>query len=424
MADAFHTVTWRALPVWMVAVALLLYGADEPLASLVLFWPAALLGLVLVLRGRPAPTAWELAAGFCLAAAALLHVLTQRWPSAAPEMAALCLSAGLLFAVPRLARTRRAITRLIDLILILAGLIGLAAFLDFVIDPSTQWGRPRPFHAGRLSAPFLSANTAATFYGAILIFAGARLLEAMRRDVPASSNSDRFGERARSLLVPVSVLLVCGTDLFLSASRAGISLAMTGLLALLVWDSLSHWRGRPGEKSARQAWVPTVFVGLSGLVFLMSGTLYASRLEAGLLDLADRTSAYAAYWDALRLQPLFGDGLGSFAFTNDVIATAEQAAVLQDQGAAHNVLLQWGLQTGLVGTTVMLTFFAAMMEGMRRGLSRRRRQCTQLRAVLVVALFMAGHGMVDYALEIPAMSALLAVWLGLGRAILWRPRGG
>ena len=189
-------------------------------------------------------------------------------------MAALCLSAGLLFAVPRLARTRRAITRLIDLILILAGLIGLAAFLDFVIDPSTQWGQPRPFHAGRLSAPFLSANTAATFYGAILIFAGARLLEAMRRDVPASSNSDRFGERARSLLVPVSVLLVCGTDLFLSASRAGISLAMTGLLALLVWDSLSHWRGRPGEKGARQAWVPTVFVGLSGLVFLMSGTLY------------------------------------------------------------------------------------------------------------------------------------------------------
>ncbi len=423
MTDALHTITWRALPVWLVAIATLLYGADEPLAGLLLFWPAAVLVLVLAVRGRPAPTVWELAAGFFLALAALIHVVTGRWDIAAPEMAALCFSAGLVFVLPRLVRSRRSITAILDGILILAGILAFAAFLDFVLDPSTQWGQPKPYHAGRLSTPFLSANTAASFYGVIVILAMARLLEVMRRDVGSGSHSDRFGARARSLLVPVSVLLVCGTDLFLSASRAGISLAMIGLIALLVWEALSQWKESGGRRVSDQAWVLPVVAVFAGLVFLTSGALYASRIDTGGLDLSNRATAFTAYWEALRLRPLFGDGLGSFAFTNDIIATAGQASALQDQGAAHNVLLQWGLQAGLVGAGVMVFFFLALWEGLRRGLRERRRQRTQLRAILVIMGFLAAHGMVDYALEIPAMSGLLALLIGIGRAILWRPKG-
>ena len=424
MSDALHTFTWRALPVWTVAIATFLFGADEPLASLVLFWPVAALVLVLIVIGRPAPTLWETGGGLCLVLAALLHILTGRWDVAAPEMAALCLSAGLLYAVPRLARTRVTITRLFDGILILAGFLGFAAFLDFVLDPSTQWGHPKPYHFGRLSTPFLSANTAATFYGTMVILAMARVLEALRQDTASRSGSDRFGHHARSLLIPVWVLFACGTDLFLTASRAGISLAMMGLVALLVWETLSRWRENRELKAApRQVWIVPVAAVLAGLLFLLSGALYASRFDAGAVDLAGRMAAYAAYWEAIWQRPLLGDGLGSFAFTNDMIATASQAAALQEQGAAHNVLLQWGLQTGLVGTGVMVTVFLALWEGLRRGLRQRRRQRTQLRAILVIMVFMAVHGMVDYALEIPALSALLAVLVGLGRAILWRRKG-
>lgn len=401
-----------------------LYGADEPLASLVLFWPVAVLVAICAVRGQPAPTVWEICVAVLMGLGALLHVMTGRWDVAAPEYAALAMTAGLVFVVPRLARTRITIIALWDLLLGLSTLLGLVAFLDFVPDPATQWGQVRPFHADRLSAPFLSANTAATFYGSLLILALARGLEGVRAGRPQRRiSADRLGARMRPLLLPLAALLVFATNLFLTGSRAGISLTMLAMAGFLVWEVGAQWKGADRGRSG-QVWVAPLVLCALGLVFWVSGSLYATRLDANALQLGDRGVAFAAYWDALRLRPLLGDGLGSFTFTNDMIATAEQASSLRNMGAAHNVLLQWGLQTGLVGASLSLVVCLALWEGIRRGLARRRRQRTQIRAVLVCLLLIGAHGLFDYALEIPAMSALAATVAGLGRAIIWRQRGG
>nr|WP_275297402.1 O-antigen ligase family protein [Maricaulis parjimensis] len=254
----------------------------------------------------------------------------------------------------------------------------------------------------------------------------ARLLCAVRAKPPSRQSGDRTGHRLKTLIIPVSTLILCGSDLFLTASRAGISLAMSGVILLLIWDGLAHWRQSGGAAPPSQRNLPWLFpliACLLGLLFMMSGTLYASRLDLDGLGMGNRAQAFAAYWEALRLRPVFGDGLGSFAYTNDLIATASQAEVRQLQGAAHNVLLQWGLQAGIAGTVAMLIVWSGLWEGIRRGLRMRRRQRTELRAVLVIMLVVAAHGMVDYALEIPAMSGLLALLIGLARAILWRRQG-
>lgn len=344
------------------------------------------------------------------------------WMSAgAHEYAVLAAAAGVLFSARRQARDVESVESIWRLCLVLCGVIAVLAFWDFVRDPRTAFGTERPYHIHRLSWPFLSANTAATFYGLTALMAVAELLRQMRR-IQGIGIAQRLESALRTFAFPGIVAAFALTDLVLTASRAGVSLGIVAAVVLTVWHRTS---GGPGGAATLRSVVPLVVVGLVGAVIILSGEVYWSRLDEG--DADSRLVLFSAYLDAVRLAPLFGNGLGGFAFVNDLIAVADNANTLQNQGAAHNVVLQWLIQGGIVGAAAMFGWVAYLLRRILVRLPGRRQQTAYIRAVVLCGLLVAAHGMVDYAVEIPMIAWFVSLILGIGMGIAERgarPPGG
>lgn len=350
--------------------------------------------------------------------------LIKGWASTgAAEYASLMAGAGLFMVARQAAFKADRAEWIITLVLSMGVLVGLAGFVDFFLDPTTLFGLERAYHLDRLSAPFLSANTAATFYGLIGLLALASMARALKR-------GGRADVRIQRLSLPVTALLVCASCLFLSGSRAGISLFMLSALLLVAWDRSAAWRARLGQpersphsRAGQGLWRtlagPGALLMLGFVVYGVSGGLYADRLAQGGILVGDdaRGAMFTRYLQGVWLYPGLGSGLGSFSYINDFLAQAGDARLITSQNAAHNIAFQWLFQTGFIGALGALALMTALLLDIRKGLARRRSQTLILRAVLVVAAFVLAHGMVDYALEIPAVFWLFAFVLGLGAGV-------
>ena len=298
------------------------------------------------------------------------------------------------------------------------------AFFDFVINPDTIHGRPRPYHLGRLSAAFLSANTAATLFGTGMLVAMTGLLKAVQRTGtfhPIDLVEGLFRHGTLSLVS----FLFCAVCLVLTASRAGIAFALTCLVILVIWQlaALRRSQARAAGEGAGGGlrWLiagGAAFIVLAVIaVFAMSGDMAAERYGELGQDSNMRAVMFAAYWEASMAHPLLGTGFDSFSQVNARVMSADNAALLAGQGAAHNVVLQWLLQKGWLGALAMFGTVAIIYWKIWRGLALRRRHKLYLRGVLMIALFVSLHSMVDYAVEIPGFMWWFALVLGLGAGI-------
>lgn len=399
----------------LLAAAAVFYGADIPAAKAVFSSAVIALAGVAVAVARPfRPPAgiWPILA--LLLIFAVQHVVTGRMDTAAPEFAALagagCIwliaycSAGRLEGGPALWRAS-----------LLAGtLIAVWAFIDFTLDL-------RGLSANRLTAGFLSPNTAATFFGIISLMGLSELLTGLRRS--AGSLTEMSG-RAPMLAISLVCVLVPATCLMLTASRGGIAFAALGACALAGWQVVATTRhGDAGQRSAGLGLAGVLaFAIVAGLVWTVSGELAAARFGTAIADTA-RQDMFIAYRDAIRLAPVSGHGLGSFAFTNDLIATSANADSLSKSNAAHNVFLQWLLQAGWTGALAMWAVTVLVIWQAARGLRVRRRHRTCLRAVICISAFVILHGLTDFALEVPGVMWWWAWVLGIGAGIAGAGRG-
>ncbi len=87
-------------------------------------------------------------------------------------------------------------------------------------------------------------------------------------------------------------------------------------------------------------------------------------------------------------------------------------------GAAHNVYLQWLEQTGLVGAILMWSCLGWLFITIALALRGKQRLSGLLRLTLSSSVLVLTHGLTDFSLEVPGITALWALLLGLaaGRA--------
>ncbi len=299
--------------------------------------------------------------------------------------------------------------------------LGLAiwAFVDFAINPEVIHGRPRPYHEDRLSAAFLSANTAATFFGIIMLASAASILRGLTK-VASYSPVGIVESLFKHATVGVVTFLFAAVCLLLTASRAGLAFTAVSLTILTIWD-LGARRGNLQQRGLDLKWAlglgGVIIIGLGLVLWAMSGDVAGARYAELDEDANSRMVMYQAYWQAVLERPLSGYGFGAFPVVNSQIMTADNAHVLATQGAAHNFMLQWLLQVGLIGTSLMLGITGAMLYAVWKGLATRRRHKTYLRTVLMMALFVTLHGLVDFAVEIPGLMWWFVLFLGLGGGI-------
>lgn len=393
-----------------ISAAAMFFGADIPaskayFASVIVF--IAGLGVMTARSQIPLRTAW--AGFFCLAALTALTAMRGQLDTATPELAALG-AAGALWLVARHgAKLERGGVMLWRASLLAGVLIALWAFVNYTLSPETLWGTEKPYHRDRVTGGFLSANTAATFFGLVSLMGLAELLIQLKR---------AFSRHALGLSLSLVATLLPATCLVLTASRAGIAFTGFAALMLTVWQIFAITRGDSASRRSLglAAAGGGAFIVLAGLVWTVSGELAASRFDRVLDDTA-RQTLFEAYWQGVALAPVLGHGLGSFVFTNEMIATSRNADILQAQGAAHNVYLQWLLQAGWLGALAMWSVIAAMLYGVFQGLKRRRSEREYLRAVLAISVLVLLHGLTDYALEVPGFMWWWAWILGLGAGI-------
>ena len=393
-----------AVAVLVAVCGTLALGADGPLASYV--GGAALAGCAVLAGGRtPMPPAFWIGLG-TLAVLGVRGALANWW-IAGPELAAMVGIAGAFaVGVQAGADTGRARRAMLLLTIALAGL-SVAAFAGHVASPDAVFGRPKPYHAGRLTGTFLSANTAATLAAFGLVVGLAGLSRAVRGADGFIRAVEAAGRRGLASGLLSLFALAC---LLLTGSRGGLIAGALGAALVLV--------PRGGVRGVRGVRLPAV-AGAAGLVLVLlaaSGGVLGDRLS----DLGAGGSGRGALWAASVAAwfeaPVLGHGLGSFPRALARQVTVETAPVLGVQAAAHAAPLQWLVQTGVVGTLLGAATLAALFRTLVAGLARRR--CRWIvRAALAGLFVFCVHGLVDYAFEVPAATWWLALLCGLGAGV-------
>lgn len=399
-----------------LCAAAIFFGADIPAAKA--FFSAALVALAALasmLLRQYSPTLGVWAGALLLALFATLHIHLGRIDTAAPELAALA-AAGCVWLIARASAKRNGAGPWLWRLTLGAGtLIAVWAFIDFTISPRTVFGVERAYAFSRLGGGFLSPNTAATFFGMISLMGLAELYTQLRN---AIARRYPLARSAPGISLALIATLVPATCLVLTASRGGITFTALAALLFVAWQSYALTRkGDAGRRSLGLAIAGAGgFIVIAGLVWTLSGELASRRLDR-LFEDATRVEMFQTYWDAVRLNPIWGHGLGSFAFTNDLVATSLNADRLIRTNAAHNVYLEWLLQAGWVGSLAMWAVTISLLWTVFRGLKVRRRQRLHLRAVIAISLLVLLHGLTDYALEIPGVMWWWVWVLGLGAGV-------
>jgi len=399
--------------VLVIAGAALFYGSDSAAASLIMSAVVfVVIGLAIALN------AIEVTNGAIIAIVVLFGFAIASWvsgyfDSAAPEYATLG-AAGAVWLAGRSGglKAERAET-LWRVTLVIGSVIAAYHFFDFILSPDTLYGSPRAYHVSRLSGPFLSANTAATFYGLLSMMALGEFARALKSSTGASS-ALIFIERGAFSSIVLALSVTC---LILTASRAGIAFFAASACLFAGWElwSVRSSGGRWGWQSTLG---PVLGLLAAGVFFFeLSGDQVVERFTYLDQNLDGRNALIEAYWSGISVAPWFGHGLGGFTYANLLIADATNARLLLGQGAAHNVYLQWLLQGGIVGFVAISGVIGAILWSLREGLERRKRQRSYLKSTICIAVFVGLHGWVDYALDVTGMMWWVAWVLGLGCGI-------
>ena len=269
---------------------------------------------------------------------------------------------------------------------------------------------------GRLSALFGSPNTAATLFSLALVLATGRLLLRLNNSrLTRLSRPDQIYYFAQAEYPNFALLVIAAVCLLLTVSRAGIFIGMASVFGLVIIEFVRLSRSDIFRFVRRKRYkIPLGLVFGSVLALSLTGDINPYASEALFQNTSSRLVLYDTYLSIWLERPFFGHGLGSFNALNDSHTTLNNAAHLVTIGAAHNFVLQWLVQQGVIGLLIMATILGLILNTIVRPfgwtVSMPR---VFLRVALAASLLVFTHGLVDYALEIPSVMWTYSYILGL-----------
>lgn len=269
-----------------------------------------------------------------------------------------------------------------------------------------------------LTSTFVNRNSYAAYAGLILLISVGYICQKVK---PIAQASQTFSIKLKALLEflfqhqlwPVIGALLLVTSLALAASRGG-ALSGFGALAFLVLFMFQHQRA--GKQKTNWLAVACI-VGGAALIFSLSAGQLGTRIEASLSSTAGqaRWEAYILTMKIIADAPLLGVGLGGF---EDVFQYYRDATlptpVLWDK--AHNTYLELLLELGIPAAMLYFTAIGLFVTAAFRGIVQRRSGKLYPIIGFSAALLVALHSLVDFSLQIPAISITFAAILGVSLA--------
>ncbi len=281
--------------------------------------------------------------------------------------------------------------------------------LEFAGVDSILWYQ-RWAYEGSLTSTFVNRNAFATYAGLALIATIGLLLDEIGRGARAGLAS-RAGLRwmleglaGRPGLLVVAALAT-GSALLLTDSRGGLVSAMVGLVVLA-----GAVGARPGGRPA--AAVATV-VGVAVFavaILALSGEVALERLGRTFIAAEERPAVYRLVLDGILDKPWLGTGYGTFESAFPLIRDTSIAGDLV-YDRAHNTYLEFAFEAGVPAFVLMMAILVGLTWMCLRGVRRRGGHvyaCVGLAATALVAT----HALVDFTLQIPAVTVTYALLFG------------
>jgi O-antigen ligase len=316
-----------------------------------------------------------------------------------------------------LARSEGRAKRFFEALLAVAALYATWSIASFLVDPTTLFGAPKPYHQGRLTASFYSATTAGGVFGVFSALSWIWMLQLIRRRTRGYDFGLMLVEAAHvSVGIRLGATLLFLLTLLLTRSYA--ALLATGLVLVLAVGvtafDMARERGSPLGAAAAAG------LGAASLTALLTALAVQPNLARGQMavgdDLGRRLVMSEVYLDAAQAAPLTGYGLGVFRAVNAAVGEAATFPVTWELGAAHNVIIQWWLEGGLIGLTLAGATVGLLVWALAMRLMGRGRGAWRAAAALAATVVLLLHNLVDYSLQVPAVTVLWSLLLGWGAA--------
>ncbi len=262
---------------------------------------------------------------------------------------------------------------------------------------------------GDLTSTFVNRNSYATYAGLTVVTAIALFLDNILRGVDFQQPPRVILRSLIEVLMTrsawfVGCVAISATALLLTHSRGGMTATGVGVLTLLVMICLAPSLRGPW----RAAFGISVLVGAAAVLFVSGAATFARVAETS-MDLEARPEIFQLTLAALADHPLLGTGLGTFQTVFEAYRTPDLPFFVN---AAHNDYLENMLELGIPAAVLLFGSLAALLAMCVRGAIRRRRDailpCIGVGATALVAM----HSLVDFSLQIPAVTATYLMLLG------------
>jgi O-antigen ligase len=277
----------------------------------------------------------------------------------------------------------------------------------------------KSYYVTSVTSTFINRNNYAAFAGLGLICASGMIIQRLAEVLAAPA---RGRSRAlhllevldgwRGLLLPGWIVLF--TALILTNSRGGVLSSVAGLIALLAAASSSRLM-RPVHALA------VAGVMMLGVVAFLafSGEQVATRLAGTDLDIEARPIVYSLTAQEIAKSPWLGTGYGTF---EDAFRLVRDERVKFEWDKAHNTYLENALELGVPAAALLTLSGVALFVRCLIGLRRRRHEIIYPAIGIGASVLIASHSVVDFSLQIPAISATYALIMGTAVVQSWSRR--
>ncbi len=314
-------------------------------------------------------------------------------------------------------RTDQEVERALRIFGIVGGALAVFAVVQTAFFPHTLMFGPKQSYIGSLTAPFVNRNTAATFYGLVLVvLLGCYALSASEsRRLPDRMPSPWFRHKWTFAILAVFALVAVA----MTQSRGGAAATLVGCM-ILIPALASHFRARRSMRRRHAVPLPATkmlgFTVLVAVVIVIAGAFVFGRsfMRAERQGLDD--SRFCVTRSVLpAVADNWSTGLGPSSFRYYFPAYRDSACGLEGNWyRAHDFYLEAVWSLGVVAAlAAFLVAYGALisvfMTGLRMRKSRKPITWTGISALTVVGI----HSVVDFSLQIPAVAAIFAFHMAL-----------
>jgi O-antigen ligase len=300
------------------------------------------------------------------------------------------------------------------------GLVTALCIGEYVFSPQTLLLSQKVHYLQSFTGTFVNPNTAATYFGIMLLLSISFCLHQLDATNILGGNSqtaDGISE-VRKFVAYSILTIIFATALLITRSRGGILSTLAGLL-LYIW-AYGFLTLRPHLPRTTTLAINAFSAVVTVAIFIFYGGLLMQRLDVeGLYD-DGRLCTYRATWQAIKDNFWLGWGLGSF---QDVFPAYRlpECGLNGYWEMAHSVFLEAWFSLGISFFVCLVSIYYLMIRSYAYGLQARRRFRFVPLVSLSILVMLTLHSLIDFSLQVPAVAIVAAIALGAGAAVSLAP---